>query len=301
MINTVTVVNPQGLVLTVDLHRPEDSGFLITNITGIGPPKATVNFSDKSTTDGAFFNSSRVSTRNIVFDLVFVSDSDIEAVRQLSYRYFPVKKNVLLIFETDHRTVMTEGYVESNTPNIFSKMESTQISILCPDPYFYSLQDQENPFSFITPAFSFPFSNESLTTSMLSMGLITLRQTMVVTYNGEVDTGVTALIHANGAVTNPVITHQPSGISMRVDTTKLAALTGSGIVSGDDIRITTLRGAKSARLIRNGVATNIMRCLGLNSSWFTLQNGDNIFSYTADLGVGNMQVSVWNSQVYEGV
>lgn len=284
----------------MELARPEDTGLNIINIDGIGPPKATINLSDISTGDGSFFNSARIASRNIVFYIKFFGD-DIESARQLTYLMFPNKKNVTLIFETDNRTLVTNGYVESNEPVIFSSESGTQISIICNDPYMYSPDSVLTPFRVVSPAFTFPFSNESLSTPLLMTGSITLRQTLVITYSGEVDTGVTVIFDATGPVVNPMITHQTSGISMKIDTTKLATLVGSGIISGDQIRINTIRGSKSALLIRNGNPTNIMPCLGKYSSWFTLTSGDNIFSYSADSGVGNLIVSLLNNQIYEGV
>ena len=48
-------------------------------------------------------------------------------------------------------------------------METTQISIVCPDPYFYSAgPDGTNTTIFygVEPLFEFAFSNESLTESL---------------------------------------------------------------------------------------------------------------------------------------
>ena len=65
-----------------------------------------------------------------------------------------------MIFETDNRMCETTGWVESNEPTIFSREEGCQISVICPDPYFYSLSKDSTIFSGIEPALEFPFSNE---------------------------------------------------------------------------------------------------------------------------------------------
>lgn len=121
MIKSVTVVNYLGESFKMELMRPEESGFIIQSITGIGPVKANINNTELSTGDGAVYNSSRLTVRNIIFKLCFLPNPTIEHTRQKSYKYFPVKKPIKLIFETDNRVSECSGYVESNEPDIFSK------------------------------------------------------------------------------------------------------------------------------------------------------------------------------------
>ena len=130
MIRSVTVINHLGEPLKMELGRPELSGFLIKEITGLGPPKANINSTENSTDDGSVFNSARLDARNIVLTMVLYPTPTIEDTRQLSYKYFPIKKPLTLVFETDNRVCEISGYVESNTPDIFSKQESIQVSII---------------------------------------------------------------------------------------------------------------------------------------------------------------------------
>lgn len=58
---------------------------------------------------------------------------------------------------------------------------------------------------------------------------------------------------------------------------------------------------KSITLIREGVSYNILNCLDKNTDWFTLAKGDNIFAFTADSGVTNLQFRIENKVIYEGV
>jgi hypothetical protein len=52
--------------------------------------------------------------------LRFMIAPDIETVRQKSYKYFPIKKELILTFETDNRSCYIAGYVESNEPVIIN-------------------------------------------------------------------------------------------------------------------------------------------------------------------------------------
>lgn len=307
MIYSIVVTNYLGDRIKLELGKPDVSGFLIKSITGLGPAKANVNTTEVSTNDGSLFNSARLSQRNIVLDMVFINTvygESIEDLRQKSYKYFPLKKSVELTIETDNRYVKTTGYVESNEPNIFSSQEGTQISIICPDPYFYSAgEDGNNVTNFysIDPMFEFPFSNESLDEPLLVFGEIQIKTEGVITYHGDSEIGVMIYIHAIGPATNINIYNTETREVMRINTEKLSSLTGKGIVASDDIVINTAKGEKSITLIREGVSYNILNCLDKNTDWFTLAKGDNIFAFTADSGVTNLQFRVENKVIYEGV
>lgn len=307
MIYSIVVTNYLGDRIKLELGKPDVSGFLIKSITGLGPAKANVNTTEVSTNDGSLFNSARLSQRNIVLDMVFINTvygESIEDLRQKSYKYFPLKKSVELTIETDNRYAKTTGYVESNEPNIFSSQEGTQISIICPDPYFYSAgEDGNNVTNFysIDPMFEFPFSNESLDEPLLVFGEIQIKTEGVITYHGDSEIGVMIYIHAIGPATNINIYNTETREVMRINTEKISLLTGKGIVASDDIVINTAKGEKSITLIREGVSYNILNCLDKNTDWFTLAKGDNIFAFTADSGVTNLQFRIENKVIYEGV
>ncbi len=307
MVKTFTITNYLGDSIKLELGRPEKSGFLVKSVSGLGPNKANIITTEVSTNDGSLFNSARLNQRNIVFEFIFVetiNGESIEDVRQKSYKYFPLKKNLDLLIETDNRIVKTTGYVESNEPNIFSSQEGSQISIICPDPHFYLAGPDGNNttvFYGVESVFEFPFSNESLTDPLIVFGNIQLKTENVITYKGDTEIGVTIHIHAIGEVENITIYNTGTREIMRIDTVKLEALTGSGIVAGDDIIIKTQKGDKSITLIREGQYINILNCLGKETDWFTLAKGDNIFAFTAESGTTNLQFWIENKVIYEGV
>ncbi len=302
MIKSIIVTNYRGDSIQLDLADPEKSGFLVKEISGLGPCKATINTTEVSTNDGSIYNSARLDARNIVLDLAFVG-TDIERVRQLSYKYFPIKKEVSLEIITDNRDCVTAGYVESNEPDIFSEEESASISIICPDAYFYSAKDGENITESYseTPMFEFPFCNDSLTEKLLVMGEIYQFTEVVVAYDGDAEVGVTITLHAIGEVINPAIYNVETSEQMLIDTSKMKTLTGSGFIAGDDIIICTVKGKKTVKLLRDGVYTNILNALDRNSDWFQLSKGENVLSYTAESGGSNLQIKIQNDVIYEGI
>lgn len=305
MIKSITVTNYLGESLKMELTNPYDSGIAITDITGIGPGKADINVTELTSSDGSLYNSARLGTRNIVMTLRFMFAPDIETVRQKSYKYFPIKKELTLTFETDNRSCYITGYVESNEPVIFDENEYTQISIVCPDPYFYSVRASSTVFSGVVSMFEFPFSNEVQDNEeadrFLIMSDLQFETEQTVYYSGESEIGMTIRVRAIGIVENLTIFNTRTREFIKLDTDKLQQITGYTIIAGDEITICTVKGKKSIRLLRDGVTTNILNCMTKDSSWIQLVKGDNILAYTADSGAEKLYFSVENNVIYEGV
>lgn len=306
MIKSVTITNYLGDSIKLELRRPEESGFLIKSIRGLGPAGANINTTEVSTDDGGIFNSARLKQRNIVMVLQFIENGyeSIEDLRQKTYKYFPEKKYLTFLVETDNRILKTTGYVESNEPDIFSKTEGCSISIICPDPRLYSAGEDgiiDTVFYGIEAAFEFPFENNSLEEPLLEFGIIKHQTENVITYTGDSEIGITITIHAIGEATNIKIYNTGTREQMVIDTQKLEELTEQGILAGDTITIDTRKRHKSITLLRNGIETNILNCLAKGSDWFSLTKGDNIFAYTAESGSSNLQFRISNMIVYDGV
>ena len=213
-------------------------------------------------------------------------------------------REVTIKIETDTRKVRIDGYIESNEPAIFSQNESIEISIICPNPYFYD-DDGEGKqvtiFYGLEPLFEFPFSNESLSKPLIEFGQIQNYTEQTVLYEGDADTGVTITMYAIGKVKNIGIFNTLTREEMHLDTTKIESLTGEGIKSGDTIIISTVIGDKTVTLLRDGVYTNILNCIAKDSDWFQITKGDNVFAYTAEEGISNLQFRIENDVLYEGV
>lgn len=301
MIKGITVTNHLGESLRIDLFNPEGSGFIIESIDGLGPPKANVNFTELATNDGAIDNSAFLETRNIVLSLRFLENPTIEATRLLTYKYFPIKRTITFLIETDRRNCMITGRVESNEPDIFSEEEGCQISILCPDPYFYSVQNNGTIFFGVRSLFEFPFSNESLTENLIEFGTIQNQTEASVFYDGDAEVGMIIRIHILGDVEGVTIYSLRTKEMLKINDERLEEMTGSGLVSGDEITFTTTRGNKGLSLLRNGITTNIINVLDKPISWFQLAKGENIFIYMADRGLSNIEIQIENKVVYEGV
>ena len=317
MIKTVRVINYLGEQLDLELADPYKSGLYVQSITGIGAGKATINVVNLASDDGGLFNSARAETRNIVLTLGMLQvpgvTNSIEESRQKTYRYFQKKKWLTLVFITDIRTLYIEGYVESNEPNIFSDKETTQISIICPDPNFYKYGSSDHKtFGGIDDLFEFPYSNEGMpfpedTNELNVGGNVTIfgtyskNQDHVIEYKGEVETGLTIYFKLSGSVTGLVVYNSETGEQIQINDTAISSITGGALQNHDEITICTIKGKKSATLTRSGLSYNIINALGRYPDWFQLYKGPNKFAFNATTGYDKVEVIFYYSPAYEGV
>lgn len=302
MIRGLIVTNHNNESLELDLFHPEWSGLIIDNIEGMGPPKANVNYNEVATIDGGIFTSARATARNLVITLSMMFDPQIEDTRLKTYKYFPIKKPISVELITDYRHAICYGYVESNTPNVFSDHEQAQISIICPDPYFYEMEQSVYIFSGVMPMFEFPFWNDSFTENLLEFGDIREDNRATLEYKGDVDTGVLITCHVmTDTVENLVIWNTETREHMRIDTDKIRRLTDIQFSQGDDIIINTKIGEKSIHLLSGGKYYNIISCIEKDADWFQLTTGFNTFTFVAEHGEANMRMEITYRNAYGGV
>lgn len=307
MIHSLLIRNYKGDELNINLTDAEPShGLLIERIEGLGPANAQLNMSDYATIDGAVFNSARLEKRIIDFTLRFAESISVEESRHITYKYFPIKQPITLIFTLDSRIARIEGYTQANTPDIFSPTEKTVVTVECEDPYFY--EDGEGAItttSFGTEkaAFEFPFLNEG-EEPQIEFSIINRQGTQNIFYEGDAPAGIIMRIHVvEQGVGNIIISSELRQETFYINTSKIASIVGSALRSGDEIIISTKKRERYIHLLRNGVETNILNAVDLSlSEWFELYNGDNVFSYSVSGSTEDYVLfSIENQTIYEGV
>lgn len=317
MIKSITVTNFVGESLEILLREPEKSGFLIKDITGLGPPKANINYTELASFDGGLYNSARANTRNIVFTFKLLGKPTIEATRRLSYKFFPIKQKVTIKIVTEgsdkvlNKTFVTEGYVEKNEPTIFSNSETIQVSLICPDSYFSADVGTTHIFSDADPTFEFDFSDEIGKEGYeptLEFTSFQPRNNGIIYYEGDNKTGFYIRILTKGRLTNPTIVNDETEEFFRINTSMVDKVMGTdnvGIKAGDEITICTIKGKKGIVLLRSGKYYNLLNCIDRDSTWLELSEGFNKFYYVTDDETYKeaLNVTVYFSykKLYEGV
>jgi predicted phage tail component-like protein len=269
------------------LELTNNPNYTVFKIEGLNPPHATINSSVNTTTDGSSINSVRLENRNIV--IYVTMEGDVEANRINLYKYFPVKKTVKLYFSNKSRDIYIEGAVELIECDLFSNKQVAQISIICPRPYFKDVENLVTVFSDVSAMFEFPFS---ISKAGVEMSTIGTNQRRSIVNTGDIETGVIIKLFATGTVVNPVIYDVLKRTNLKLNFTMLAS---------DTIVINTNVGEKSIELIRDGVTYNAMGYMAQDSTWFILEAGDNVFTYDADSGNSNLQLTFTTAILYSGV
>lgn len=147
MITTLVVTTRVAFTGAVDKQITfglATSEYVFENIDGLGPVRATIERSNTVAEAGSVRLSAKDDERNIVLTMGFGpqrgSGNTSEDLRRALYPYLMPKTIVELDFiDNVIGRWRIKGTVESHEPSIFSKDPQVVISILCTDPYFYSV------------------------------------------------------------------------------------------------------------------------------------------------------------------
>lgn len=282
------IENSSGNIMTLTGVEPT---YQIISITGLNPPSAQINTTTIVGLDGAVFNSSKLQTRNLV--LTVKINGDVEQNRLLLYSYFKTKDWCKFYYTNESLDVSIEGYVESVECNLFSNNEIAQISIICPYPYFKSLNEILTDSSKSIPQFVFPFSiniGEPIIISSYD------ESSGIAVYNSsETETGATIQIDVLFVCASIEIKNITTGDDFEIV---------YPFLKNDTIIIDTNKGQKSIKLIRNGVITNIFSALQQGSVFFQLVPGTNNFEYLVNNSAANnddISITFKHYNIYRGV
>jgi hypothetical protein len=249
MISKVEIRSDVGGFLTL---TPGDtiSGYVLEDIQGTDPVKATLVSTSFAQQDGAQYQSSRRETRNLIFKVSLDPDWVTKTVRDLRsslYSVFMPKSAVVIkFFMSDGLEVTIEGRVESLESDMFSEEPIVDISVMCFSPDFVDL-DQI-------------LVNGSTTAGSSEMSL---------NYIGTVETGILFKLLVNRIISEFTIYHIPFDGSIRVMNFQ------ADLVADDVLSISTIPGSKFATLTRLGVDSSILFGVSPESNWMELTPGSN--------------------------
>ena len=306
MFQSVTVTNYMGDSLELPLRWPNDAGLLLYKIDGITPGEVTVNSQDYAVLDGGVFNSARMGTRTIDLYFYYGFTPHIESSRHRAYRYFPAKTEVRLDFLTDERALSIWGYVEGNDTQIFSEREEGQVTIVCPDPYFYEKEYVSYTLGDAVPEFEFPFSNESLTEPLICFSDLGNRHLFDIGYNGDLEVGAIIRVYFNttpSSLGNIEIHDITSNQELDLDISQIQSDTGITMEQYGSIVIDSVRGQKDIYYEKFGKRKSIIGAFDImNFPWMYLSPGSNIFAFNMDdENYDDVTISIEHRGAYGGV
>lgn len=277
-----TITNPSGETFDFPLADPEQTGVCATDVTGLGPPTTSFVFQTIYVNDGALFNNARSEKRNIVFMLEMVGD-DIPGARRRVYRAFPIKREVTIQIETQHQVYEIKGYVESVTPTIFSKNETVQVSVLCPQPFLTvpGRWEYGTAFEDATGGFEFPFSNPRDETT-LEFGTRNKTSSMFFDYHGEVVCGIRLHLPLMGQPGVVSVFNHTMDTMLQLNMDQFQASTGIAPGAGMILEIDSRPETFGARVTTPTKTINATGFVTAASVWPKLQPGMNQYEvYTS--------------------
>lgn len=262
MLNQVDAITTRGDVLELPFAEVSE-GYVLQNVDGLDPVKATLVSSSFANVDGEQYHSSRREARDIVIKLGLEPGYATGTGRQLRanlYTYFMPESNVKLRFYDDEIEgfVEIDGVVETfDCPLFVQEIEAT-IGVRCFNPDFYDPD---------------PIVVEGSTTSDIIE--------MLIDYPGTVETGILFNMTVDRAVPEFMIYHRSS------DNTSSALEFEQPLSTGDTLTISTVSGAKGLTLTNDTNGSNtILYGMNPTSNWITLFPGKNyIRVFIDDLGI----------------
>lgn len=231
---------------TISLYGQERK-WQVVSITGLTPAAAQINTTTHVGSDGAEFNSARLQTRNIVVTLHLTNDPE-SARLQLEDALYPKAPIRFEWYVEGRGTLHTTGYVESFNADLYTISQLVQISILCPDPYFYG---------------------QNFNT--------TVKQTNT-TVSGatRVMTGI--------KITATMLESTSVGFEISNVNQGTRIFLEYAFQAGDVITIDTRLGQKSITVMRGNSEINAFGSITADSKFFGVRTGENVLKYRTESG-----------------
>jgi len=276
-------MNEDGFFL--DFAESGFGPFLLTDVDGIYEAKNKVYVSENSMIDGAVYQGSVAEYRNIVLHLTD-TDKYVDNRDALNRLFKEKSVGTLTFWEADAAPRKIDYYVESLNSTGEDPYREHQVSLICPDPFFYDINGSDESMASWVSAFEFPFES---TSAGFEFGYQSNERIKSIQNDiAEDNIGVTITITCMGAVVNPSITH--------IETGDRISIGHSGkpfeISTGDVVVITTATGNKHVTLTHNGVTSEVNHYLTEDSVFVQLMRGSNSFGFNADQGLNNLSISI---------
>lgn len=280
-----------NISLNVDGACP---GIVIESIEGIYAFAGEVNTSPYSQTNGDRYKSTRAPRRNIVIQgKIF---ADYWNNRQMIYRVFRLGSLGQFCYtEPDQSNRYADYYVESVEIDQDAYRGQFQISLICPDPFFYSGEPEFVDLAAWSSDFQFDHEFDANGETIGHRVIAMIKD--VENLNGVDGIGMTITMTASGDVTNPYVYMYDTGEQIKIGTTSNPYT----LTSAKSIRIETTTGKKSVVQVQSNVETRINEYLDPDSSFFQLHAGVNTIGYNASSGVDYLNIQIEYKMRFLGV
>lgn len=267
------------------------SPFVIMDCEGIYQVLSDVKTSDNGMSDGSTYLASTLKLRNIVLTVAFYET--YQNNRELLYKIFKPKSLGTFIYEENNKFKQIKYVVENINISTKGKVRVATMSLLCPDPYFQSLNETVVTMSSWVGQFIFQhkFKKEPF-------GRFVAQKLKAIDNDSTADNiGLKIEIKVDGEVVNPKIIHVEDDKFIKIGTSR-KRLT---LNVGDTLIISTEQNNKNVELISGGSKRKINEYLDEASDFIQLRQGRNSLRYEAEQGEQYMRVSIYYRSRFLGI
>jgi hypothetical protein len=281
-----TYINEEGLSVTLRQVRP----LFLSALNGVGVVRNSISTFQAPEQDGAFYISSTLDMRNVTVEgtiLASTVDESFEYRRQLLRIFTPKQRGTLIYRERQIGCIVEEAGFSASK---ISRAPAFFISLLCPSPFFESLNDVRAELASWQENFSFPL--EIVSPPGIEMGIRQPSQIITIENEGDVSCGCEIIFKALGTVDTPELSNVDTGEYMRIKTT---------MVAGQEIHIYTHFAGKRVVSVIGTTETNAFNLIDVGSTFLQLIAGRNVLRYDAAANIDSLEVAVKYREQWLGV
>lgn len=255
---------------------------LVTSYDGYDSTDFDHNIQDSGMGDGGVLAGTRLPSRYLHLSFEVETDEEREYVIKL----FSPRRQFTHIAGRGNVSRQITAYVSalSISQETIYDFHKVKLSMVCPDPYFYSLDDYGRDVALVTPQFAFPL----VFSPSIIAGYSDTVNDIALTNEGHDVCGLRIRIVANNDCSNITVTNTDTGEYIRFL---------GDLLQGQELEISTVPKQKYARL--DGV--NVMNRIDRRSSFFSLQTGVNHINYDTDTGRYNISVYLHFKRRFLGI
>ena len=221
--------------------------------------------------DGGIYTGARLPSRTISIICGYRKNGRAGNAKNQLYRICRPKKAVTVRLVTPNNDVYITGYCSSISTPPNNHPMVTQIAVVCPDPYFKSTNDGN--VQLYGSAACWEWIKNGTEFNDVEFGNAKTADITALQYDGDTECGCKFIFTAKKVCQNPKI------INIKTKETLSFTL---DLQAGDVFTVNTRDGYKAATLERDGVVTDCIGKLDLDSTFLKLAVGENKFKVVID-------------------
>lgn len=281
----LTYINENGISIDIGYSFP----YFFQETNGEDGLSSIISKLTNYNQDGSSVVNKKISDRNITLVGILKGNdkTEIAEYRSKLLSAFNNKLKGVLIYELGMIKKKINCIVE-DAPRFSNKgswkYQNFMINLYCPNPFWNDINESSEEINTLVGGFTFPFRFPA---KFSSKG----QYIKNIINNGDVETPLEVAFR--GPAVNPKITNTLTGEFIRVKRT---------LTSDDVLAINTEFGKKKVEVVKSdGSKQNAFNYIDLNSTFFQLNVGDNILSYSSDDDLQPSSLSIKYNNRYLGV